>query len=503
MAVSATLKDIELLCSHNKKVRIKASLLNENYREVESLTGTIKSISYDSTSESDIRRTSSVTLVMTDKSQINTDFESVWIKRMVELSVGIFDFSTQQYVWYPLGRMLMTNGNTTYNATVQEVKLSLVDLMAVMTEERGSQMGSDLLIRAGTNVRDALIAIVTTFSPFKRYSIPEFEDTVPYDITISIGQYPHAALMEILNLFPYYEMYYDIEGIFTVQKIPMKKDDPISISATIIDDLLISENRSVDFKKVRNTTEIWGRSLDAHYTALSCTSTAGRYDLFISDSFKTLEEGYTYGFTPDADSSSGQTIKIQETEEYPIYIESGSGRYTPIEAYAMYKDVPYVVRYTNEKFVLQGELEIHVIYQEVATMPSVAVREQFKQENACRNVKWFVNPESPFACTLEPTTGRIEREIRQVLEGGEYGNIYTTQLAYERAAYETYLRTRVQDTVELEMVLIPWMDINDKIQYTSPTSGKLETMIVQGITYDFKTWTMVVKCSKFYPYYPW
>lgn len=501
----ATLRDVELLKSHNKRIQVKVSLLDENYKEVENLTGIIKSSSssYDISSESDIRRTSSLTFVIVDKSNLNTDFEKTWIKRMVELSVGIYDMSTNKFAWTPLGRMLMKDSNMSYNATTQEIKMSLVDLMATMTTDRGSQMGTDILIPAGSNMRSALIAVVTTFSPFKKYNIPEFEDTVPYDINITLGKYPFDALRELLNLFPYYEMFYDVDGTFTVRQIPTKIDDPIDIGKEIIDEILISEKRAVNFSNVKNTTEIWGRSLDADYTATKCTTVNTVYNLTISDDFNVLEEGRTYGFTPDTTSVANQSIKIQDTDEYMLYVESGIGMYSLIADGAMEAGVPYVVRYVNEKFVLQGELEIHVIYQEINEMPSIATQENYKRSNACRNVQWFVNPESPFACSLDPTTGAIEREIRQVLEGGEYNNIYTTQLAYERASYENWLKTRLQDTVELEMVLIPWMDVNDKIEYTSPSSGEVVVMIVQSISLDFKRWTMNVKCSKFYPYYPW
>ena len=90
-----------------------------------------------------------------------------------------------------------------------------------------------------------------------------------------------------------------------------------------------------------------------------------------------------------------------------------------------------------------------------------------------------------------------------MLEGGEYGSISTTQLAFERASYENWLKIRVQDTVTIEMMLIPWMDVNQKISYTSPVSGEVEVLIVQAISYDFSKWTMTVKGQKFYPYYPW
>lgn len=497
-----TQKDIALLLSHNKNVKIEATLLDNNYQEIESMSGRTKSATYDISAESNIRRTSSITLTVPKKDQIRLDFKNTWINRMVELTCGIYSMEDQDYVWYKLGRMLMVDGSTSYNATTQEVKLSLMDLMASMTSDRGSQMGLKMTIPSGSNVRNSIITIVTTFSPFKKYKVCEFEDVIPYDIVIDAGKYPYDALKEILNIFPTYEMFYDKDGTFTVQKIPTKIEDPIDVPKEIFDSTLISFGDSVKMSNVKNTTEIWGRSLTSTYTATSCITNGSQYSVTISDTFEALVFGETYCITPKSSCVNNQTMKIQDTEECGIYTEAGNGTYFAITAGKMIADVPYVLKYVDGRFVLQGELEIHVIVQEITEEPSALEKAQYKTKNACREVEWVINPESQFACTINGI-GNIDREIRQVLQGGEYGNIYTTELAYERAKYENWLKTRLQDTVTIETLLIPWLDVNDKIEFTSPDSGKVETYMVQTIGYDFTHWTMNVKCSRFYPYYPW
>lgn len=501
-----TQKDINLMLSHNKRVRVKAILLDDNYQTIEELSGRVKANSYSVTSESDIRRTCTLTLVVDDKASINYNFELTWIKRMVELVCGIYDESSEDYVWYKLGRMLMTDGATNFSATIQEVRLTLVDLMASLTGDRGSQMGSPLLIEAGSTMKGAIEYTIAEFSPYKRTNVSDFPDVVPYDITSNIGDYPHTVLTTLINLFPYYEMFYDVDGVFTVREIPLRIEDPVDTEAYVVDAALLSENseqRSVKFSNIKNTVELWGRSLDAMYTASSCTSTGSRYDLFIDDSFETLVVGETYSFTPDVTSIVGQSIKIQDTNEYQIYTQAGDGTYSPIAAEAMTAGIPYVIRYATDHFVLQGELEIHVIVQEIDMEPSVSAKNSYKKDTECRDIKWVVNPGAPFACTETPTTHKIDREIRIVLEGGEYSNIHTTQLAYERAGYELWLRTRVQDAVTLRMLYMPWLEVNDKIEYTSPSSGEKVQLIVQAIDPDFTNWTMSVKASKFYPVYPW
>lgn len=505
--MTPTARDIELLKQHNKKIRMRIKLLDsETYTEIDSITGYVVSSSFSKNYDSDIRNTCPLTLAVPSKDQIYIDFDKLWNKSMVEVICGIYDKKNNNYKEYNLGRLLMESGSTTYNATTQEINLNLVDLMASMTEERGSQVGSGTYIptsEQGTNIRNILIAIVTTFSDFKQYSIPEFEDTLPYDLNFESGIYPIEMLKKVLGLFPYYEMFYNENGVFTVQKIPTKINDPVDISADILDELLISESKTNDFSEIKNTTEIWGRDLTCDYAAVSCEAEGDVYEVTISDTFTALVDGETYAVYPLVDSVAGQKMDIQELGEYGIYNVSGSGTYTAIEAGEMQANTPYSIRYTDEKYVLVGELQVRCIVQEVTEMPSSAAQTYYKTQNNCNNVQWVVNPDSQYACTLSPTTGRIQGEIKQVLDGDEYSGIYTTQLALERARLENWKKCRLQDTVTIEAILIPWLDVNQKIQYHSLATGDLGTWITQSVDFDFENWTMTVGASRFYPYYPW
>lgn len=507
-----TQEDIDLALQRNKLIKMKVKLLDENYQEVDNLTGKIvPTPSYDIDSESDIRRTCSLTLSIPLKEQIDLDFEKTWNKRMVELMCGIYSNARQDYKWYNLGRMLMTSGSSRLGATSQEVSLNLVDLMSSMTQEGGKQIGYPVVIEANTVTKNAIKSIVEEFSDFKHTDICDFPDVIPYDLKSDSGVYPIDLLKSVLDLFPTYEMYYDNDGTFITREIPTKIEDAVDVGVDIIDPLLISENKNVNFAEVKNTTEIWGAELHGDYMASSCESVNGRYDVFIDDSFETLESGKTYTVVPDVNSVANQTMKIQDTDECAIVIAKdtpeGIIEYIQIQEGAMKEKTPYVLKYlmadegdSNGKFVLQGELYIRVIVQEINEMPSASQQAQYMNDNACKNVEWRVTPDNPFACYIR--VGIIEGERRQVLKDGDYSKIYTTELAYERARYENWMACRMKDTVELEMMLIPWMDMNDKIQYTSPVDGTIGTWLVNSISYDFSNWTMTVNASRFYETYP-
>lgn len=78
------------------------------------------------------------------------------------------------------------------------------------------------------------------------------------------------------------------------------------------------------------------------------------------------------------------------------------------------------------------------------------------------------NPQSPFYAY--GTAG----QLRIVLSGGDYDNIYTTELAQQRADYELYLRCRLQDQIQITTVPIYWLDVNWVIEITLPNKQGIE-----------------------------
>lgn len=128
------------------------------------------------------------------------------------------------------------------------------------------------------------------------------------------------------------------------------------------------------------------------------------------------------------------------------------------------------------------------------------------------------NPDSPFyAGTYNPSTGKYSNEIRIVLNGGEYDNIYplgtnATQfnsLAQQRANYELYLRCRLQNQIELTCVPVYWLDVNWLIEITLPNKqSDIEPIKEQYIIKKIDTTlgvngTQNITLMKYYPLYPW
>ena len=115
-------------------------------------------------------------------------------------------------------------------------------------------------------------------------------------------------------------------------------------------------------------------------------------------------------------------------------------------------------------------------------------------------VAYDANPDSPFY--IYGNLGKI----RTVLLGGEYDNIYSTDLAMQRAEYELYLRCRLQDQINITCVPIYWLDVNWLIEITLPNKqGKEETnkYIIKSINTTLGVnGTQTINMMKYYPFYP-
>ncbi len=269
-----TQTDIDLVLSNRQHSHIKFLVYDESDTLLDELTGFATSFTWNNLSDSDIRRTANVTMYVPDKSYLVESSSVVWLDNKVKIYVGL-ENAAGAITWYIVGTYLFSDSSYTFNETTQEMSITLIDMMACTTEKRGSQInGYGLTIPAGENVRNAIISVITGFTPYHQYSIPEFPDVIPYDLEFSIGVYPYEVLKTILGLFPSYEMYYDEDGVFTVAEIPTGLDDDIFLTEDIISELVISETKSSSFSNVRNVTELMGRSLEADYTATSCTTCA-------------------------------------------------------------------------------------------------------------------------------------------------------------------------------------------------------------------------------------
>lgn len=123
----------------------------------------------------------------------------------------------------------------------------------------------------------------------------------------------------------------------------------------------------------------------------------------------------------------------------------------------------------------------------------------------------FMGEVTPYAQIKEENSdspyyvGGSVGEIRQVLQGGDYDNIYTSDLAMERAKYELYRLCRLQDSVTINTIPIYWLDVNWLVEITLPNKYGIEEKelyMIKSINIGSGLGsTQSIAMARYYPYY--
>lgn len=566
--------DIELLFQKNKRYRIKIDILDKYWHTIGTLEGTTTNLNFSIDSESEIRRVVTLTLFITDTNIVAPE-SMVWIDKFAKMNIGTYNFKKKRWIYYHCGRYVISNYQYKLSADESSLQLSLLDLMATLTEERGNQITTKASIPVGitvypcpicgqemthtqtstteiiedNGVYNPVITVIDTYTcpscghetnerpestavyaditnamkttvkmfsrlPYNRFSFDilrkDFSD-VPYDLEYEHGTYPIKIITDLRDLYPNYQTYYDDDGVFVFSQIPTREDDPVVLDCDIMDKIIISEDKNADFKEVCNVHDVWGQSIEADRTALSTEgSFVGNRTIYrcVFQDLKTIEDGSTYCFTADITNTNGADVLFSDgTEELttytiPLYIRYGDDERL-VQSGEIKADTPYVIKIiyhrsgeaVYKKGILLGELQIRGVCKVVSQEPSSDQIQSDKDYFACNNINYKIEADNPLAADV------IGSYIK-VCHGGDYDNIYSTELAYERGRYENYNSARMRHNATLTTLIVPWLDVNEKIRYTSPVTGEVLQYIIKKIDISFSDGTMTLTLTEFYPYYP-
>ena len=126
----------------------------------------------DVSAESDIRRTCNLTLHVKDASYLAARDKKIWMDKYLRVSYGIYDPLAREYRFYAMGIYVLLNGSYAFDEASKTLSVSMVDLMALITQERGSAIGArKTVIEVNANIRNAMISTLTRFIGWVRYSL--------------------------------------------------------------------------------------------------------------------------------------------------------------------------------------------------------------------------------------------------------------------------------------------------------------------------------------------
>lgn len=450
---------------------VKLELLNYQFQTIDNIEGVALAGNISIDANADIRRTASLSIVVKDASFEVASGGKIWLDRYIRIWIGIYSFVSGEIEWTNCGIYIIDAPSYNYDLETNTLELSLLDLMAKLTGIRNGYLpGTPVILKAGENIREAIISTLE-LGGFTKYIVEEAPSpgTIPNDLEFSQGATIYDLLAGLRDIYPNYEIYFDTEGTFFYKEIPSGNDDPVLIDDTLWDNIVSSESINVDFQNVKNSIEVYGRTHDPSYFSSSTTVSGSTINLTIAD-ISVYNVDDMFGFTlTNNPGYTNMSIKINSLPAVPLRMSDGTTSAT-IEAES--GEIYYCVVYRNGYMEFLGHLQAYGFAEDT-------------------------NPESPFY--VEGSVGRI----RLPLMDGEYANCISDELAQQRADYELYLHTNMNNSVTLSCVSVPWMDVNIKISYTTKRDNQTNQYIIKSISYGLGVGdNMSVEMVKFYPATP-
>lgn len=532
MKYNITQYDKDLLLQNDIQYKYRLFILDKNKSVVDELLSLQVVGTYSINSESDIRRTTSFTMYL-DNSYKDFSVEEKlyqWIGYNFELQIGIYNIRDDNYTWYDCGYYLITEANTSYNATENSISTSLSDWYSKLNGTRNGQIGgaptikipnvdenknpitikqaTEGVLRDETNITDYIVDDIGQF-----YGMPQNNpdyvqyrkdnpswNQLPYDLEYEAGCNVGDILTEIKDLYPNNQMYFDIYGNFCFNMIPSCEYDPIMLDDSYVQSILIAndtETVNYDIQNIKNVTEVFGNNYDIDRYSEVCTASTNIYTVSIRE-YESYYSGDMISFIPNTNNIANMKIRINSLDTLPLYYEYTTNY---INANLLEAGKTYVIeiKKVNGEYVAYflGQYQPHAL----CVLTNNAndrkyTKSYFANKYNCdeRNIILRVEQDSPF-------TVQKLGEILDVKSGDEFENIISDSIALENAAYYNRKSSSMNDTITIQTEMIPFLDVNVKVEYKKQQEEDTHYYIVKSITNNTDSKTSNIVMYRFYPLY--
>ena len=467
MALNITEQQYRTVMQSIQSRYIWLELLNYNFQTVDELSGVAVGGSITIDANADVRRTGSIELVVKDSTFEVQSGGKIWLDKYIRVWVGIASLYTGEIERVNCGLYIIDAPSYSYNTSTNTLTLNLLDLMSKLTGIRNGYLkGIPTVIKAGESIRKAIIDTLA-LGGFTQYVIdePPSPGTVPNDLEFAQGSTVYDILSGLRDIYPNYEMYFNTEGVFYYKPIPTGYNEPISVDDSLFNHIVLSEDLNTDFQNVKNSIEVYGRTHEpAHYS--TATSVSGKeISLTIAD-VSAYTADLIYGFTlTDNTGIANPSLKINSLASYPI--KNDDGNPTTIQAEA--GEVYYCVQFKGDHWRWLGHLQAYGFAEDL-------------------------NEQSPFF--VGGTVGRI----RLPLYDGDYANCVTDNLAQQRAEYELWKHTNLNNTLTLNVVPVYWLDVNILVEYTLKRNNIKGQYLIKNINLGLApTDASTIQMIQYYP----
>lgn len=445
----------------NRYVRLE--ILDDDFNTIWTIEGATLTGSININAQSDIRRSASLEVVAVDPRLDTKPGNAIWFDRYIRLSVGIEDLRPQtpndKIVWNNCGIYIIDAPNYHYDTDTNTLNISLLDMMCKFTGVRnGYLIGTSIVYKAGESIVKAIEDTLTQYTNITNYSLatPPTPGVIPNDLEFGQGTTVYDILNALAQIYPDYEIFFDTDGTFVYQKIPTGLNEEVLIKDDIWNFAVLSEEINTSFQEVKNSIEVFGRTHSPSYYDDKPKITYGSnasIQLNIPE-VVAYSDGQIYGFTLTVEQGQplvNPTLQINKLTSYSLRKDSGENLTIPDNGEETYYVVEWVA--SEQYFRWLGHLQAYGFAEDT-------------------------NPSSPFNVSDPPNgIGRIHLPLFD----GEYANCITDDLAQQRAEYELWLHTNMNNRVQLNIIPIYWLDVNILVNYTVKRTQENHDYLIKSI----------------------
>lgn len=526
----------DILLESHRDISVRILVLDYNFSITDEISGLAESISFSNDSTSDIRRTASISIILdsgyTNTGVLNEIYFSAgngyWFDKYLSISVGVKNEATNNKIEYePQGVYLINEPSITYDATTNSLSFQAVDLMSKLTGMRsGNLQGIQYQIPANSNIVDVMRDTLIEHGFYNHVlDVPE-QATTPFEIKIDSGGTAYDLLSQLRDINPNWEIFFDVSGTFVFQKIPSSEiinGVPEYTPTTIADDtvwdrLLISYDLSTSFEEVKNYIEVYGKTIEpddiATNVVVDVTNASVSMKLPVA---KKSHEYNNYVLFTLGDTEGDRTEWNIPITTLHITDADNVQMSVPCVPNIWYNNMTYMLRIGMDEVEYLGYQQPFAVAWENNKISPFYVGDFAYNNNklVTNNNEQLITSNGMFLVTsfdasqLRTPTDKIidnalfTNMVRIVCSGDEYDNIYSNQLAIDRAYYELYQRCRLHDQINITCVPIYSLDVNKVVSITLPNEDVPSYWIIKSITTDFDTeGTQTINAMRYYAEYP-
>lgn len=532
MRYNITQFDKELLLQGSIQYNYRLFVIDKNRTIIDELSSLQTIGAYSINTESKIRRTASFTMYLSNSyRQVPVEKKLYeWIGYSFQLQIGIYSLRDSHFKWYDCGYYLITDANTSYNSTENSITTILSDWYTQLDGSRNGHLGgaptilipnkdpngkiitikqaTEDLLKDETNIRTYIVDDIGQF-----YGMPQNNpnymqyrtenplwNQLPYNLEYEAGCTVGDIFSEICDLYPNCQMYFDIFGNFCFNLIPSCEYEQIILDNSFIQEIIVgsnSESVSYNIENIRNITEVFGVNYDVDRFSTNCTSSSNRYTISLGN-YDAYHSGDLIAFKANSINIASMTIQINNLAVLPLYYEYTS---TYINPGTVLPGKTYVVQLknVNGNFVAYylGQYQPHALCVLTNNAnDSIYTKSYFAQKYNCNeeNIILRVEEDSPFA---------VQKlgEILDVKYGDEFENILSDSVALENAIFYNRNSSSMNDTITITTKMIPFIDVNEKIEYKKQQNDKNNYYVIKSIVNNTDSKTSSITMNRFYPLY--